>query len=414
MIAFRIDRNIQWAVIIILGFIVVAGLSWVNYSFSKNNPGGYDFLIQYEGTRALLLDGNSPYGEEAAVRIQVAANGHSAQGNERQLRFSYPLYSVIFFAPFSIISNYFLARALWMTMLELSLITMTFISFRLVEWKPSLWLQALIILFSLTWYHAIRGVESGNTVILAALFISAILLLIKENRDQAAGLLMAITTIKPQLVLLLIFLILIWAVYQKRWVLIRWFFITLAVLVLVGFLLIPNWILQNLWDILKYQDYNPTGALTAVITEFIPSFAITFNWVIFIGLGILLIYEWWTGRKEHFSRLLWVAFLTLVISQWIGNQSSPDNFIIFFPSILLILSVCDKRWEKQGPIIIGSALGFLFVGLWVLFILTNRQAYQPDQNPIMFIPLPALTFLCLYWIKWWVIAPVRTILNESP
>ena len=412
--AFRNTRINHWAIAIILGLIVIAGLCWVNYSFSKNNPGGNDFLIQYEGTKALLLDGNSPYGEEAALRIQVAAYGHPAQADEQQLRFSYPLYSVIFFAPFSIIKDYVLARAVWMTMLELSLITMTFISFRLVEWKPSLWLQALIILFSLTWYHAIRGVGSGNTVILVALLISEILFLIKRNRDQAAGLLLAITTIKPQLVLLLIFLILIWAVYQKRWVLIKWFFVTLAVLVIVGFLLIPNWILQNLWEILKYQDYNPTGALTAVITEFIPSFGITFKWGIFIGLGILLMYEWWTGRKEYFSRFLWVAFLTLVISQWIGNQSSPDNFIIFFPSIILILSVCDKRWEKQRQLIVGSALGVLLIGLWVLFLLTNRQTYQTDQNPIMYIPIPALTFLCLYWIKWWVITPVRTIWNESP
>ena len=45
---------------------------------------------------------------------------------------------------------------------------------------------------------------------------------IKENRDQAAGLLLAVTSIKPQLVIFLISLILIWTVYRKRWVLMRW------------------------------------------------------------------------------------------------------------------------------------------------------------------------------------------------
>lgn len=412
--AFQKNRKIQWAITIILGFIVIAGLFWVNYLFSKNNPGGNDFLIQYEGTRAFLFDGNSPYSDEVASRIQVAAYGHPAQGDDQQLRFSYPLYSVILFAPFSLIKNFILARAVWMTLLELSLIAMTFISFRLVEWTPPLWLQALILLFSLTWYHAIRGVENGNTVILVALLISAIFLLIKENRDQAAGLLLAITTIKPQLVILLISLILIWAVYRKRWVLIRWFFVTLTLLVLVGFLLIPNWILQNLWEILKFPEYNSTGTLAAAVTELFPFFGISLKWGIFIGLGILLIYEWWAGRKEQYSRFLWIGFLTLVISQAIGIQTYPDNFIIFFPSIILILSVCDKRWEERGPLIVGSTLGLLFFGLWILFIFTIQKTYQPDQNTVMFIPLPALTFLCLYWIKWWVITPVRTIWNECP
>jgi hypothetical protein len=212
----------------------------------------------------------------------------------------------------------------------------------------------------------------------------------------------------------LIPLILIWTVYQKRWVLIRWFFVTLTILVLVGFLLIPNWILQNLWEILKYPNYNPAGTLATAITELIPSFGISLKWGIFIVLGILLFSEWWSGRKEHFSRFLWVAFLTLVISQWIGIQTYSDNFIILFPSVILILSVYDKRWEKRGPLITGTALGLLFFGLWVLFIFTIRQTYQPDQNPVMFIPLPALTFLGLYWIKWWVTAPVITIWNESP
>jgi len=375
---------------IILGFIVIVGLTWVNYLYSKNNSGGNDFLVHYEGTRALLFDGNSPYGEQVALRIQVAAYGHPAQGDEQQLRFSYPLYSVILFAPFSLMNNYVLARAVWMTTLELSLITMTVISFRLVEWAPKLWLQALILLFSLIWYHAIRGLVNGNEVILVALLISVIFLLIKGNRDQAAGLLLAITTIKPLLVILLIPLILIWI------------------------LLIPNWILQNLWEILKYPNYNPAGTLATAITELIPSFGISLKWGIFIVLGILLFYEWWSGRKEHFSRFLWVAFLTLVISQWIGIQTYSDNFIILFPSVILILSVYDKRWEKRGPLITGTALGLLFFGLWVLFIFTIRQTYQPDQNPVMFIPLPALTFLGLYWIKWWVTAPVRTIWNESP
>lgn len=412
--AFRNNRINHWAIAIILGLIVIAGLAWVNYAFSKNNPGGNDFLVHYEGTRALLYGGNSPYGDEVATQIQIAAYGHPAQGDEQQIRFSYPLYSVILFAPFSIIKNYVLARAVWMTTLELSIVAMTFISFRLVEWTPPLWLQALILLFSLTWYHSVRGVVNGNTAILVALMISAILLLIKGNKDQAAGLLLAITTIMPQLVILLISIILIWAVYQKRWVLIRWFFLTLTILVLVGYFLIPNWILQNLWEILKYPDYNTAGTLAAVLTELIPSFGISLKWGIFTGLGILLIYEWWNGRKEHFSRFLWVAFITLVISQWIGIQTYPDYFIILFPSVILILAVCDKRWEKRGPLIVGSALGLMFFGLWILFTLTARQPYQNDQNPVMFIPLPALTFICLYWIKWWVIAPVSTIWNESP
>lgn len=399
--------------VIFLGLCCVIGLFWVNYSFSNNNPGGNDFLVHYVGTRALLMEGISPYSDEVAIRIQTAAYGHPAQGDEHELRVAYPLYSVLLFLPFSLIQNYILARAVWMTALELALITMTFVAMILAEWKPPLWQQGVILLFSLTWYHAIRGVVNGNAVILVALMLAVIFLLIRDKKDKFAGFLLAITTIKPQLVVLLIPFIIIWSLYQRRWILVKWFFGTLAACILFGIILIPDWILQNLWEILKYPTYNPAGTLAAALSEWSPGLESPLRWGIFISLGVLLVYEWWAGRKGRFERFLWVAFLTLAISQWIGIQTDPGNFIILFPAIILILSIWDKRWKKRGALIVSSALAMLFFGLWFLFIITIQRSYQPIQSPVMFIPLPAISLFGLYWIKWWLIAPVRSYWSEN-
>ena len=189
---------------VFLALIIILGLFWVNLQFARNNPGGNDFLVHYVGTRSFLFDGLSPYSEEVAERIQVAAYGHPAQGEEHELRVAYPLYSIILFTPFSLIGNYLTARAAWMTVLELSLLAMVFICFELVEWKPPLWMQGTILLFSMIWYHAVRGVINGNAVILIALAVSAVLLLIRNEQDRLAGVILAATTIKPHLVVLLI------------------------------------------------------------------------------------------------------------------------------------------------------------------------------------------------------------------
>ncbi len=399
--------------VIVLAFLVIAGLLWVNLQFARNNPGGNDFLVHYIGTRSFIYDGLSPYSDEVAAQIQTAAYGHPARGGEHELRVAYPLYSVVFFAPFSLISDYQVARATWMTLLEISLVALCFLSFELVDWKPGLKIQAAVLLFSLLWYHAVRGVVNGNAVVLLAFLITLVFYLIKTGHDQGAGIMLALTTIKPHLVVLLVIYILVWAVIKKRKKIIGWFFAALFALFVFAWLLIPNWILQNIWEILRYPAYNPAGTLAAALSELFPGIGGQLKWGIAITLCLLLVAEWSNSNKGNFDRFLWVAMLTLVVSQWIGIQTDPGNFIILFPAVIMILAVLSKKWRHREAWVVGGILGVLLVGLWGLFVATIQRSYQPIQNPVMFLPLPAFCLVGLYWIKWWVVG-TRSPLQDYP
>ncbi len=398
----------------VLFLFVIGGLGWVNYQFAVTNPGGNDFLVHYVGTRSLIFEGLSPYSDEVAVRIQMAAYGHPAQGVEHELRVAYPLYSVFLFAPFSVINDYEIARAAWMTVLEIALVAMTFLSINLVGWKPSLLIQGSTLLFSLIWYHALRGVINGNAVILIGLLLIGVFSYIKSDHDKLAGLLLAITTIKPHLVVLIIPFIIVWSIYQKRWKVLAWFFGSMAILISLGLLIIPNWIYQNIWEILKYPDYNPAGTLAAVLAEWLPTLENEFKWGIPIILGAVYIRESWKARKGNFSHFLWTGLLIIMISQWIGIQTDPGNFILLFPALILVLSILVRRWEEQETWITIGYLALLFIVPWITFLITIQRTYQPVQNPIMFIPLPLISLLCLYWIKWWVISPPITHWDDNP
>ena len=400
----------RWVLSLILGAVVIGGLTWVNFVYVKTNPRAGNFLVQYIGTRSLLIERVSPYSDEVSERILNAPFGHSDEVEERETAFDYPLYSILIFAPFSLLKNFHLTRAIWMTALELALVAMTFIGLDNADWKPNLILQGVLLLFSITWYHAARAVTNGNAAILVALFITVSLNLIKKNNDRIAGMLLAFTTIKPLLVVVLIPYMILWAIYQKRWSLISGFFTTLATLVIIGITIIPNWILQNIWEILKSAEINPVNTLALVIAEWVPGVEEKLKWGIFLGLGILLLIEWWTGREGSYKRYLWTASLTLVVSQWIGIQADPNNFIVLFPVLILILSVWNKRWEGQGTLIVGTILTILFIGLWALVILTTNLSHSLQvQNTLLFFPVPIILIIGLYWIKWWVLTPGRSL-----
>jgi hypothetical protein len=400
-------KTLYWiiALLAITGILVVLTLG--NYQYSKNSPGGTDFLVHWVGTREYFTEGLSPYSDQVALKIQQMVYGRAALPGEHELRVAYPFYSVILFFPFALISNFTLSRAIWMTILEIGLIGLTLISIQLTTWRPKNWMLIILLLFSLAWYHAMRALINGNVIILIALGIAAVFYAIKVKVDELAGVLLAVVTIKPQVVLLVVIFVLFWALFQKRYRIIGWFFITLVLLMVTSSLLIPDWIIQNVREILRYPGYNPPGTPASALATWFPAVGPRIGTIISLAALVIIFVEWWLARHEDFRHFLWTGCLTIVLSVWSGIQTDPGNFIIMVPAIILFFSILYERWPKTSNIIVASILGGIFVLIWLIFIFSLNNSYQPIQNPVLFFPLPLLLFILLYWIRFWAIRPPK-------
>lgn len=386
---------------IILAMALLALVSWGNYQYVRRNPGGNDFLVHWVGTRSLIFRGLSPYSDETALEIQKMAYGRPARAGEHELRVAYPLYSIVVFLPYALIGDFSLARALWMTTLEAAIVALSLLSIRLTTWRPKLTLLSSFLVFSVIWYHGLRPLINGNAVILVALGIVGAFWAIREGADELAGVLLAFTTIKPQLSILLIVFVVLFALWHKRWRVLFWLMGTVILLSLGAALLLPDWILQNLREILRYPAYNPPGTLQAALRIWFPLFGNRLGWAVTGILILMLLLEWRFALRAEFRHFLWTACLTLTASQWIGIQTDPGNFIILMPALVLVLSVWEERWRRSGHIFALMTMLFLFFGIWALFLATVEYGYQPQQSPVMFLPLPAFLLLTLYWVRWW-------------
>ncbi len=397
-------QNVLYTLLVLVLLALVGALGWMNYRFAVQNPGGNDFLAHWEGARAMLFDGISPYSDEVALHIQQRAYGRPAQAGENELRIAYPLYSALIFGPFALIGDYTLARAVWMTTLEIALIALTLLGLRLATWRPAPWLLAFLLLFSLTWYHGVRPVINGNAVILVALFLTTATLALQSEQNEAAGILLALATIKPHLAFLPVLFVFLWAFSQRRWRFIVWFAGFLAFLVALGMLFLPDWPLQNLREILRYTGYNPPTTIQAALQEWLPGAGKQLGWILSGGLTLLLLSEWALAWKKPFRHFLWTFCLTLTASQWIGITTDPGNFIILFLPLIVILTELEGRYGRTARWWALFSLLGLLVGLWYIFLSTLSTVNgQPQQSTVMFLPLPFFLFLGLYWIRWWAI-----------
>jgi hypothetical protein len=396
----------------VAALVLLAGFTWGNLNFVKSSPGGNDFLVHWMGTRVLLREGISPYSDEAAIRIQTVAYGRPAKPGEHELRVAYPLYSIVLFAPFALVGDYDLARAMWMTLLEVGLIGITILSLRLVRWQAGPVLLVSLLLFSVFWYHGLRPLINGNAVVLVALGLVGGFLALKSGSEELAGVLFAFTTIKPQVVVLVLIFVVFWGMNNGRWRMVGWLIGTVALLAASAALIYPDWILQDLREVIRYPSYNPPGTPGAAFATWWPDFGARLGYALSAVMGVILLLEWRATRKADLRGFIWTAFLTLVISQWIGIQTDPGNFVVLFPALILVLGLFAERWKRGAMVMTGATLSILMVGLWALFLATIQHGDQPIQSPIMFFPLPGVMLILMYWVRWWAVTPPRSRMQQ--
>lgn len=393
------ERTPAIFLVILLAIATLTGLTWVNYRYSQQNPGGSDFLPRWVGTRTFLLTGQSPYSEETTREIQQRFYGRLARPDEDQVLFVYPLYSIFIFTPFALIADFDMARGIWMTILEVSIVLITLGAISLSQWKPSSFILGLLLVFGLLWYYSVRPLINSNASILVGLFVVGAFLAIRDERDIWAGLFLALATVKPQVVILLILFILIWCLSERRFVLIWSFVGFLALMVTITSLLAPDWIWQDLLQVLSYPEYALPGTPGAIFEQWMPGLGSQMGWALTIFLIALLIWEWRASLGNKFFWFMWTAYFTLALTTMIGVRTATENYIVLLPAVILIFAIWYQEWGRLGRGLIIISYGLLLIGVWWLFISTLIRGVQPVQGSIMFFPLPVFLLIGLYWIR---------------
>ena len=393
--------------LIILAIIFLVFLTWGNALYAAQDSGINDFLTAWAGTRLFLTKGWSPYGPETTQEIQNLAYGRSAQAEEVQGVFLFPLYSVLFFSPFALIGDFVTARALWMTLLEIALLALLLISISLSRWRPSGWMVAVLLFFAFFWYPGVRPVLAGDAALLSACFLALAYLAITSNHDVLAGILLAFASIEPQVMLLPTLFIMVWAASQRRWVLFWSPVLTIALLGAVMSLFIPDWAWQNAQQLAGHlkQIFRPTPG--NVITYWLPGVGSQLGWGLTFAMAGMLLWEWRQAAGKDIRWFLWTAYLTQVAALLVGIDVSIESYISLLPALVLVLATWDERWGNVGRVLVVLSIPLLALGLWAAALNGARQQVPPYLDPVLFFLLPVFLLGGLYWVRWWAIRPPR-------
>jgi hypothetical protein len=377
--------------------VVYLLLAYGAYStFTSQIPGGNDFYPRWRGTRAFIMEGKDPYSEDVTLQIQEGMYGRPAKEDEDQVAFAYPLYVSLFVLPLSFFP-YPQAQALWMSTLVFITIATVIIILRTFNWKPSPGGLLALSLWSLFLYPTVRSIVLGQFSIVVLALLALALLAIQRGWTFLAGCSLALSTIKPQMVFLVIPLLLLSSLRHRRYRILGGFLAAIGILVIFSSLLLPAWVPSFITALSKYQAYtaiyregrSPLGVLVHYLLP-----AQLSSWatlLIALALGGYLIYGWIKALRDG-GDTFQALFLTIIVSLLIPVQTGTTNQVLLLLPFVWWLS----KWGKRRWFATSLSL-ILLIGPWVLFL--SMYPLGNGEHPIMAIPLPVVALAMLWWRK---------------
>lgn len=360
-------------------------------------PGANDFFPRWKGAQLFWREGIDPYSDAASVEIQNGIYGRLAYPEEDQLLFVYPFYTVFLLFPLVWLPlSYSWIQAIWLVTVQFALIGSVLLSLRVVEWRMPVWLLAFTLVWTVLFYNSTRTIILGQFTALIFLWLAGSLLALKRQRDGLAGFLLALTTIKPQMVFLVIPALFIWAIAQRRWRFLYAFLVTIGALLAASFLLLPGWLNGFIEQVLYYPDYTVTPPPLWVITGYyLPELGKPVERGLSILLLLYLFYQWRNlpRVRAESDQLLILLGLTLVVTNMIVVRTATTNYVVLYIPLLWGLKQVAERIPRGTWLVAGFYVAST-ASMWTLFLATIEGDFE---HPVMYLPLPLGLLLMLVW-----------------
>lgn len=387
---------------LILLIVLIGGaltvMVWGNYQYTRNNPGGEHFFVDWFSARSLFIDGVNPY-SETAQNSMVSFARAAGVVLDPGARYGPPLYAAFFTLPFAVVRDFVWAWAVWMVVSEGILIGLVLISLSMARWRVKPVLLGLLALFGVLWFHGLYPLVTGNVSILVSLLIAAVFLAIRSRQYEFAGVLLGMATIQPHAMLLFAFFVIVWSFRYRHAKLAGWFFATTILLSGTVALIRPQWIIDYLRVSIQPNPTNPT--ISVVLQSFLPAAGERLGFILSALTGLVLFIEWFISKKTDFDGFLWTGLLTLTLAPWIGLPTEPATFLVAFPAIILSFCLWNERWPRAGIVLSILASLLLLAGIWLIYL--TKAGSPASANPGLFFAQPLLLAIMLYWVRWWAI-----------
>ena len=394
------SKNFIPYILSLLILILLIGLTVGNLYLAERFQIRDKFAVRYAAAKLWMGKGISPYSPEVsntASEILIERNFEIV--NPEDLAILEPVFFVLLYLPFALL-KYDLSRAIWLTLIELSIMATMFLSIRIAGWKIRNIEMIILILFGLLFYPGVKSILNGNPLPISIFLFTLAIYFILIKQETSAGIILAFATSSTELGFIITIFLLVWCFSQKQYMSLLTYFAGLATLFVASILLFGNWIPEWLSVFLRiYPGYTWISTPIMRITSAFKGGQVALNYIFHISLFIYMLFEWFGAFGKKARIFVWKVLLTLVIVYLINLWSKPEYLFLLIPGLFFIMRFLNERWR-----IIGKIVGWLIVLIilavyWLIF--TQKGDWFSVEPSAVLLLLPLIVFIGLQWIRWW-------------
>jgi hypothetical protein len=330
-----------------------------------------DLYPRWLGARELLLHGRDPYSPGVTREIQQGYYGRALDparpGDPKdQQGFAYPSYVVFLLAPTIHLPFEIVRKGFFWVLLGFTIATVP-LWLRVLRWQVPLWGQASIVILTIGSLPVMQGLKLQQmTLFVVALLAVAVALLVSDC-PIAAGIVLALATIKPQLVWLVLLWLTIWtfADWRRRY---RWaasFLLTMGVLFAASEWYLPHWIPRFLQAVREYRNYTDA---VSVLDKLVPA---PWGWLPRILAAAAAVHLCWKSRRfpEGTPAFAATAALALAVTVIVIPSYALYNQIMLLPALLMLVRERHRIWDRNRMNrVLLSVVAILLVWPWLASI----------------------------------------------
>ncbi len=369
-----------------------------------------DLYPRWLGARELLLHERNPYSPEVTREIQAGYYGRPldaarAEDPRDQQGFAYPVYVAFLLAPTVGLPFEYVQKGFFFLLFVLTGAS-ALIWLRVLRCAASFSTKIVVLVLTLGSLAVMQGLKLEQMSLLVAGLIAGGMLLLIKDHQVAAGIVLALATIKPQLVIFLLVWLGMWTLadVRRRYAWVASFLVTLAILFAASERYVPHWVSSFQQAVRQYQSY--TGAM-GVMEKLA---GVGAGWVLeVLAFGMMLVLCWRHRRADEksYGFALTIA-MVLAVTVLLAPTYAVYNQVLLIPAVLAVAAARREVWEQgraSRVLFVASAVGVLWpwvasVGLATLsFILSSETVERGWAVPFwtaLFIPVGVAAMMLIF------------------
>lgn len=366
-----------------------------------------EFFVSLERAKEVFWGSTSVYSgtmNSTAKDLKIIGVSHLSAST-----FNLPLFSVLFYLPFSLIRDFDWSLALWLAANQIICYFMLSVSLEILNKKLNEISRIVATVIMWIAYLLLVNILKTDLALVQMLLVLLGYRKIRDNDFIFAGILLGLAFFNPFELFIPLAIMVALNFYNGRGLVNGWILISVVLLSLIFVVFDSRWLLEMVKTLFLKPEIYPFIGFRQYLNRIFPNINTSLVELIPVAVYVWIIIEWLRTPKENYLQELWVLALGFTLTPLLNMWDSPYCLAGYAFVFIYTISLWYERAPRKFRVFSAGIYLLVLVVLPAIRMITSH-ALITNQAMIGFnLVVMVILLLNLYWVRLWVMNPYFSV-----